>query len=71
MLSEGDGPSHYTLIIDGDFDLVTNRNALSKKAYDTLEDQDFLKKIKDFLDDQIEKDRIFRELVLRIKKESS
>ncbi|WP_157650926.1 hypothetical protein [Burkholderia ubonensis] len=71
VLSEGDSPSHYTLIIDGDFDLVTNRNALSKKAYDTLEDQDFLKKIKDFLDDQIEKDRIFRELVLRIKKESS
>lgn len=71
VLAEGDSPSHYTLIIDGDFDLVTNRNALSKKAYDTLSDAEFIKKIKEFLDTQRSKDKIFSELVSRLRRESS
>ncbi|WP_144030297.1 ATP-binding protein [Burkholderia sp. AU6039] len=71
ILSEGDSPSHYAIIIDGDFDLVTNRNALSKKAYDTLSDPEFIKKVKEFLDAQRTKDKIFFELVSRLRRESS
>lgn len=71
ILSEGDSPGHYAIIIDGDFDLVTNRNALSKKAYDTLSDPEFIKKIKEFLDAQRTKDKIFSELVSRLRRESS
>lgn len=71
ILAEGDSPSHYTIIIDGDFDLVTNRNALSKKAVDTLSDPEFIKKIKEFLDTQRTKDKIFSELVSRLRRESS
>ncbi|WP_156440269.1 ATP-binding protein [Burkholderia sp. MSMB1459WGS] len=71
ILSEGDSPSHYAIIIDGDFDLVTNRNALSKKAYDTLSDPEFIKKVKEFLDAQRTKDKIFSELVSRLRRESS
>lgn len=71
ILAEGDSPSHYTIILDGDFDLVTNRNALSKKAYDTLSDPEFLKKIKEFFDAQKTKDKIFSELVSRLRRESS
>lgn len=71
ILAEGDSPSHYAIIIDGDFDLVTNRNALSKKAYDTLSDPEFVKKIKDFLDAQKTRDKIFSELISRLRRESS
>lgn len=45
VLSEGDATSHYSLIVDGDFDLVTNRSALSKRAYDTLTDATFLAEV--------------------------
>lgn len=71
ILAEGDSPSHYTLIVEGDFDLVTNRNALSKKAYDTLADPEFLKRVKEFLDSQRNKDRVFKELIARLRRESS
>jgi hypothetical protein len=71
VLSEGDSNSHYLLILEGDFDLVTNRNALSKKAYDTLTNPDFKAEIKKFLDAQKSSDKVFAELIARLKKESS
>lgn len=71
ILVEGDSPSHYTIIIDGDFDLVTNRNALSKKAVDALSDPEFIRKVKEFLDAQRTKDKIFSELISRLRRESS
>lgn len=71
ILAEGDSPSHYSIILDGDFDLVTNRNSLSKKAFDTLSDPNFVKEIKKFLDTQKTNDRIFSELLSRLKKEST
>lgn len=71
VLSEGDGASHYTIIVDGDFDLVTNRNALSKKAYDTLNDSDFLQEVRKFLDAQKSSDKTFSELLNRLRRESS
>jgi hypothetical protein len=71
VLSEGDAASHYSLIIDGDFDLVTNRSALSKRAYDTLADPNFVAEIKKFLDSQYSSDGTFAELLSRLRRESS
>ncbi|HBO5804324.1 ATP-binding protein [Pseudomonas aeruginosa] len=71
ILAEGESPSHYTLILDGDFDLVTNRNSLSKKAFDALSDPDLLKEIKKFLDHLKKTDKVFQELLSRLKKEST
>ena len=71
VLAEGDSNSHYLMILEGDFDLVTNRNALSKKAYDTLTNPDFKAEIKKFLDTQKASDKVFSELISRLKRESS
>lgn len=71
VLSEGDSPSHYSIILEGDFDLVTNRNALSKNAYDTLSDPSFRAEIKKFFDAQKKSDVVFSELLSRLRKESS
>ncbi|MFO1494937.1 MAG: hypothetical protein U1F26_09775 [Lysobacterales bacterium] len=71
VLAEGDAYSHYMLVIEGDFDLVTNRNALSKQAYDELSDPEFAKKFKEFLDSFRGKDAVFSELIARLRRESS
>lgn len=71
VLSEGDAASHYSIIVDGDFDLVTNRSALSKRAYDTLTDSAFLAEVKKFLDSLKASDVTFSELLSRLRKESS
>lgn len=71
VLSEGDAASHYSIIIDGDFDLVTNRSALSKRAFDTLADPAFVAEVKKFLDAQHSGDATFRELIARLRRESS
>lgn len=71
VLSEGEATSHYSIVIDGDFDLVTNRSALSKRAYDTLTDPAFLTEVRKFLDAQRASDATFSELLSRLKKESS
>jgi hypothetical protein len=71
ILAEGDSPSHYILVLDGDFDVVTNRNSLSKKAFDTLNDPLFVNQIKKFLDSLRTSDKVFAELLLRLKRESS
>jgi len=71
VLAEGDANSHYMLVLEGDFDLVTNRNALSKQAYDELADPEFAKKFKEFLDNFRTKDPVFAELIARLRRESS
>ncbi|SFZ78783.1 ATP-binding protein [Chitinimonas taiwanensis] len=71
VLAEGESPMHYTLIVDGEFDLVTNRNSLSKKAFDTLSDPDFLREIKKFLDNVKKGDAVFSELLSRLRREST
>ena len=71
VMAEGESPSHFSIIIDGDFDLVTNRNSLSKKAFDTLSNPDFIKEIKLFLDQRRKVDKVFSELLSRLKREST
>lgn len=71
VLAEGDSPSHYCLVLDGNFDLVTNRNALTKSALDTLTKPDFLAQVRSFLDTFRSSNHTFSELVGRLKRESS
>ncbi|MCM2564101.1 ATP-binding protein [Janthinobacterium kumbetense] len=71
VLADAESSSHFCIIIDGEFDLVTNRNSLSKKAFDTLTDPEFLKEFKKFLDVQKKTDSVFSELISRLKKEST
>ena len=44
-----DGMEHYVLIIDGTFELVTNRDALAPSSLAILRDQEFVKQIRQFL----------------------
>lgn len=71
ILAEGDSSSHFFIAIEGDFDLVTNRNSLSKKAFDTLYNPDFLREVKKFFDARKANDRVFAELISRLKREST
>jgi len=71
VLAEGDSPSHYVLVLDGNFDLVTNRNALTKSALDTLTKPDFIAQVRSFLDSFRSSNSVFAELITRLKRESS
>ena len=42
ILSESDSSAHYLFVIDGPFDLVTNRNSLSRSAIGAFEDTAFV-----------------------------
>ena len=69
-LGKDDGQSHYIFMINGSFDLVTNRNSLSDSAIKILKSDLFLDKIKSFLDRVRKEDAVFRQLVERLSKES-
>lgn len=69
ILGDSESSSHYLLIIDGPFDLVTNRNTVSKSAASIFEDGGFINEIKKFLDDAIQNEKIFYELVGRLSRE--
>lgn len=71
VLVEGDSPSHYCITVDGNFDLVTNRSALTKKALETLGRVEFIAEVKKFLDAHRASDSVFSELLSRLKRESS
>jgi hypothetical protein len=46
-----DGPEHYALIVDGNFELVTNRDALAPSSLAILRSQEFVRQIRTFLAD--------------------
>ena len=58
--------SHYIFMINGNFELVTDRNSLSEKALTTLQDNSFLDKIVEFLDRFYHNNSIFKELIDRL-----
>ena len=62
-----DGNDHYILIIDGPFELVTNRNSPAPSTLSTLQEKSFLSNVKSFLDDVYNGNKpggsIFKELV--------
>jgi hypothetical protein len=68
-LGKDDGQSHYLLMINGNFELVTNRNSLSESALKILKSEQFIDRIKQFLDRYMKDDIVFRQLVERLNKE--
>lgn len=70
ILATGEAQSHYSLIVDGPFDLVTNRNDLAEDAVKLLRSDAFVDKIKSFLDNAYQKKSTFQRLVDRLRKEA-
>jgi hypothetical protein len=64
-----DNTEHHLLLIDGPFELVTNRNAPAPNALQLLSDKTFLEKVKLFLEEIVHKrprGAVLRELVERL-----
>ncbi|WP_225414141.1 ATP-binding protein [Stigmatella hybrida] len=70
ILATGEAQSHYLFVIDGAFDLVTNRNDLAEDAIKLLRSDAFVEKIKAFLDTAYYKKTTFQRLLDRLRKES-
>ena len=71
VMGESEGISHFHFIIDGNFELVTNRNSLSRSASMVIENTEFIGEIKKFLDTARETDTIFRDMINRLRREQS
>jgi hypothetical protein len=71
ILFDAESSSHYHFIIDGDFELVTNRNAISKNGTSSIEDSTFISEIKKFLDAFEKNNIVFRNLLTRLRREQS
>lgn len=62
VLTDTKAQSHYIIIIDGPFDLVTSRNSLSNESIKVLNSQIFVDQFKSFLLEFKSVDTTFREL---------
>ena len=69
-LGMSNAQSHYIFMINGSFDVVTNRNSLTETALRILNDDNFIEKIKQFFDAAKANMQVFRELVDRLNKET-
>jgi hypothetical protein len=59
-------------VIDGDFELITNRNQLAEKSKDLLSNTNFLNDIREFLQDVLrQKNHILKELLQRLNCETT
>lgn len=70
ILADKKAQSHYILIINGSFNLVTNRNYLTDASKQILKDNSFLAQIKKFLDEAERNLPVFRELIERLNKQN-
>ncbi|NEN87877.1 MAG: hypothetical protein F6K48_02730 [Okeania sp. SIO3H1] len=70
ILADTKVKSHYILIVNGSFNVVTNRNSLTDASKQILKDDSFLKHIKKFLDEAQRQVPVFRELIERLNKEN-
>ncbi|MBW4449477.1 MAG: ATP-binding protein [Spirirestis rafaelensis WJT71-NPBG6] len=69
LLGTSNGQSHYIFIINGNFDVVTNRNSLTETAIRILNNDSFIEYIRKFFDQAKSKIKVFGELVGRLNKE--
>ena len=69
VLYETDSSSHFLFVIDGPFDLVTNRNSLSRSAIGVFEDSEFISELKKFLDEALKSLPVFSDLLRRLNQE--
>ncbi|WP_199313345.1 MULTISPECIES: ATP-binding protein [Cyanophyceae] len=70
VLGTSNAESHYILMINGSFDVVTNRNSLTEAALRILQDDSFIEKIKQFFDAAMNQVNVFRELIERLNKDN-
>ena len=70
LLGEAKAQSHYILIINGTFDVVTNRNAVTDASRQILKDSSFIEHIQQFFDEAKRELPVFREFVERLNKEN-
>ena len=70
VLGTASGKSHYIFMIDGTFDVVTNRNSLTDTALGILKEDSFIDRIKLFFE-EAKKDIVFRELIDRLNKDDA
>ncbi len=70
VLGTSGGKLHYIFMINGTFDLVTNRTSLTEAALKTLNNDSFIENIKQFLDNSKYNLECFRELIDRLNKET-
>jgi hypothetical protein len=70
VLGTSNGESHYIFMINGSFDVVTNRNSLTEAALRVLQNDSFIEKIKQFFDEATRKLSVFRELIDRLNKDN-
>lgn len=70
VLATVNAQSHYILMINGSFEVVTNKNSLTNAALTVLKNDSFIEPIKSFLDKINVPGQVFYELVTRLKKES-
>ena len=70
LLGEAKAQSHYILIINGSFDVVTNRNAVTDSSRQILKDPSFVENIKKFFDEAKRQLQVFRELIERLNREN-
>ncbi|WP_210080292.1 hypothetical protein [Pantoea endophytica] len=62
-LANNDIQSHYLFLVDGPFDLVTNRNTISNDALKVLKDSSFISQVKDFIDSAMAENVVFKDFV--------
>ncbi|QSJ19423.1 ATP-binding protein [Nostoc sp. UHCC 0702] len=70
VLGTSNAQSHYIFMINGSFDVVTNRNSLTEAAIKILNNDSFIDKIKQFFDLAKRDVKVFSELIDRLNKES-
>lgn len=70
VLGTSNGQSHYILMINGTFDVVTNRNSLADNALKVINNEAFIDEIKKFLDAEMRVNQYFNELVDRLNKDN-
>ncbi|ERT07613.1 hypothetical protein M595_2435 [Lyngbya aestuarii BL J] len=70
ILSSSKAQSHYILMINGSFQVVTDRNSLSEGGLKLMKNDNFIKKIKSFLDQFQRESEVFQQLITRLKQEN-
>jgi hypothetical protein len=63
VLGMSNAQSHYIFMINGSFDVVTNRNSLTETSLRILNDDSFVEELKRFFDTAKAKIQVFRELI--------
>jgi hypothetical protein len=70
VLSTATAQSHYIFMINGSFDIVTNRNSLADATIKILNQESFVDEIRKFLDAEMKNNEFFRELIDRLNKDN-